>query len=189
MGDGDLVRADYHLERTRFEAAIPLLSRGGQTGSIRVIGVLDLQKVNADPLDEQEVSILTTIADQIASGITSIRAMEETRQALQDLEQLRQRYVGESWDRLAPSLQAAGYRWSGGGTLPLEHRLLPEAEQVVSFQRPLMEEGKLIVPISYAETKGIEDARFVRFTDEDGSVTFYATYRAVGVNVLGSSVH
>ncbi|MBN1582584.1 MAG: GAF domain-containing protein, partial [Anaerolineae bacterium] len=149
VAGADLVRAGYHLPETRFEAAIPLLSRGEQAGHRRAIGVLDLQKADADPLDEQEMSILTTIADQIASGITSIRAEEETRQALQDLEQLRQRYVGESWDQLAPRLQAAGYRWSGGGTLPLGHRLLPEAERVVSIQHPVMQEGKLVVPISY----------------------------------------
>jgi predicted GH43/DUF377 family glycosyl hydrolase len=29
-----------------------------------------------------------------------------------------------------------------------------------------------------AEAAGMEDARFVRFTDDDGSVTFYATYTA-----------
>ncbi|MCP5107316.1 MAG: response regulator [bacterium] len=37
---------------------------------------------------------------------------------------------------------------------------------------------RVIFPISYAESNGIEDARFVRFTDDDGSVTYYATYTA-----------
>jgi predicted GH43/DUF377 family glycosyl hydrolase len=44
---------------------------------------------------------------------------------------------------------------------------------------------RVIFPISYIETHGIEDARFVRFTDEDGSVIYYATYTAVnGANIL-----
>jgi predicted GH43/DUF377 family glycosyl hydrolase/CheY-like chemotaxis protein len=37
---------------------------------------------------------------------------------------------------------------------------------------------RVIFPISYTEKNGIEDARFVRFTDDDGSVTYYATYTA-----------
>ena len=37
---------------------------------------------------------------------------------------------------------------------------------------------RVIFPISYAESNGIEDARFVRFVDDDGSVTYYATYTA-----------
>jgi len=37
---------------------------------------------------------------------------------------------------------------------------------------------RVIYPISESESNGIEDARFVHFTDDDGSVKFYATYTA-----------
>jgi len=37
---------------------------------------------------------------------------------------------------------------------------------------------RVIFPVTSAESNGIEDARFVRFTDDDGSITFYATYTA-----------
>jgi len=37
---------------------------------------------------------------------------------------------------------------------------------------------RVIFPVSATEQKGIEDARFVRFTDENGEVTYYATYTA-----------
>jgi len=37
---------------------------------------------------------------------------------------------------------------------------------------------RVIFPVSYSETNGIEDARFVRFVDDDGTVTYYATYTA-----------
>ncbi|MHC4064588.1 MAG: glycoside hydrolase family 130 protein [Planctomycetota bacterium] len=43
----------------------------------------------------------------------------------------------------------------------------------------------VIFPTSEDESRGIEDARFVRFTDDDGSVTYYGTYTAYnGVRVL-----
>ena len=41
---------------------------------------------------------------------------------------------------------------------------------------PLSE--RIIFPRSMAESNGIEDARFVRFNDEDGSIRYYATYTA-----------
>jgi len=37
---------------------------------------------------------------------------------------------------------------------------------------------RVIFPVSEIERNGIEDARFVKFTDDDGKVTFYATYTA-----------
>ena len=44
---------------------------------------------------------------------------------------------------------------------------------------------KIIFPASQNDSNGIEDARFVRFVDDDGSVTYYATYTAYnGHNIL-----
>jgi predicted GH43/DUF377 family glycosyl hydrolase len=37
---------------------------------------------------------------------------------------------------------------------------------------------RVIFPISEAEKNGIEDARFVKFTDDDGEITYYAIYTA-----------
>ncbi|MDR1904185.1 MAG: glycoside hydrolase family 130 protein [Treponema sp.] len=57
---------------------------------------------------------------------------------------------------------------SADNSLPYETRFDPAT--------PLSE--RLLFPSAAAEQNGIEDARFVRFTDEDGSVTYYATYTA-----------
>lgn len=44
---------------------------------------------------------------------------------------------------------------------------------------------RVIFPISEAEKNGIEDARFVKFVDDDGEVTYYATYTAYnGISIL-----
>jgi len=43
-------------------------------------------------------------------------------------------------------------------------------------EHPISE--RVIFPVSDSERKGIEDARFVRFVDDDGTVTYYATYTA-----------
>ncbi|MGW6442803.1 glycoside hydrolase family 130 protein [Lentzea sp. NPDC055074] len=44
--------------------------------------------------------------------------------------------------------------------------------------------GRVLWPAGPSERQGMEDARFVRFTDDDGSQTYYATYTAYdGVDV------
>ncbi len=43
---------------------------------------------------------------------------------------------------------------------------------------------RVVWPVADAERRGIEDARFVRFVDDCGAVTYYATYTAFdGVNI------
>jgi len=44
--------------------------------------------------------------------------------------------------------------------------------------------SNIIFPASPSEKNGIEDARFVRFTDDDGSVRYYATYTAYDGKVI-----
>ncbi|WP_153797461.1 glycoside hydrolase family 130 protein [Foetidibacter luteolus] len=43
---------------------------------------------------------------------------------------------------------------------------------------------RVIFPISEFESKGIEDARFVRFSEEDGDVKYYATYTAYDGTII-----
>jgi predicted GH43/DUF377 family glycosyl hydrolase len=43
---------------------------------------------------------------------------------------------------------------------------------------------RVLAPATAAESQGMEDARFVRFVDDDGSVTYYASYTAFdGTNI------
>jgi predicted GH43/DUF377 family glycosyl hydrolase len=48
----------------------------------------------------------------------------------------------------------------------------------VTFPENAAIDEQVITPTGPTESHGIEDARFVRFTDDDGSVMYYATYTA-----------
>ncbi|MGM0439644.1 MAG: glycoside hydrolase family 130 protein [Chlamydiota bacterium] len=48
----------------------------------------------------------------------------------------------------------------------------------ITFSRDTALTERVIFPVSYSESKGIEDARFVKFVDDDGSFKYYATYTA-----------
>jgi predicted GH43/DUF377 family glycosyl hydrolase len=52
------------------------------------------------------------------------------------------------------------------------------------FDAGLSLSERVIFPVSPNESNGIEDARFVRFREEDGAVTYYATYTAYNGRVI-----
>jgi len=55
---------------------------------------------------------------------------------------------------------------------------LADSNYELSFSSRLNVSERIIFPVSANESNGIEDARFVRFTEDDGSVLYYATYTA-----------
>lgn len=65
-----------------------------------------------------------------------------------------------------------------------EIRWLVNSYYDIEFQHDTDISERVIFPISASESNGIEDARFVHFTDDDGSVTFYATYTAYNGHVI-----
>lgn len=57
-------------------------------------------------------------------------------------------------------------------------RVLAASSYVATFPADSALSERVIFPAGPHETHGMEDARFVRFTDDDGAVTYYATYTA-----------
>ncbi len=57
-------------------------------------------------------------------------------------------------------------------------RVLAASNYITSFAADSNLSERVIFPAGPYETHGMEDARFVRFTDDDGSSRYYATYTA-----------
>ena len=55
---------------------------------------------------------------------------------------------------------------------------LADSNYEITFSREHAMCERVIFPVSANESNGIEDARFVRFVEDDGSVKYYATYTA-----------
>jgi predicted GH43/DUF377 family glycosyl hydrolase len=90
-------------------------------------------------------------------------------------------------DRFTRSELNQAIRTSDGATRPSARvarrtteciRWLAEANYEVHFEPGVPLSERIIFPVSPNESNGMEDARFVRFTDEDGTITYYATYTA-----------
>ena len=56
--------------------------------------------------------------------------------------------------------------------------LLAESNYEVNFVSGTEISQRIIFPSTASQRNGIEDARFVRFANEDGTYTYYATYTA-----------
>ena len=67
----------------------------------------------------------------------------------------------------------AEYETIAGGLIGLA-----KSNYEIHFDEDQSLDERCIFPSSPNETNGIEDARFVQFTDDDGEVTYYATYTA-----------
>lgn len=61
----------------------------------------------------------------------------------------------------------------------IEHlRWVASCNYQVCFAEDSLLSQRVLMPVAPTESHGMEDARFVRFTDDDGTVTYYATYTA-----------
>ncbi len=108
------------LPETRSEMALPL--RIGR----RVIGALDVQSREEAAFDAEDVSILQTIADQLAVAIENARLLQEMQQTMHELEIASRRYTRETWQTGGERM--LGYRYRRTDIEPAVEQP-PEAQQ------------------------------------------------------------
>jgi predicted GH43/DUF377 family glycosyl hydrolase len=88
-------------------------------------------------------------------------------------------------DELDKSIQLAASDEASAQTRTLEcMHWLAESNYEIHFAPSSEMSERIIFPVSPNESNGIEDARFVRFIEEDGSSTYYATYTAYNGRVI-----
>ena len=71
-----------YLLDTRSEVAIPL-----RIGS-RIVGILDIQSTQIKAFSEDDLSVLQSLADQVAVAIDNARSYELSQQLIQDLREI-----------------------------------------------------------------------------------------------------
>jgi GAF domain-containing protein/HAMP domain-containing protein len=131
------------LPETRSEMALPLRSRG------RVIGAMTVQSTQPAAFDESDISVMQTMADQVAVAIDNARLFTQTQATLEEMEATQRRYLGQAWDAYTRSSPVSGYAYSKaqgdsdntGQTeaevSPLGAEMLAEVRQAVAGRRPL----------------------------------------------------
>jgi GAF domain-containing protein len=95
------------LPDTRSEIALPLLA--GKD----VIGVLDVQSTVANAFDQEDISILTTLADEVSIAIQNSLQFDQTRRALAESEALSRQFVQSGWQQFTKSQNLLGIHHTG----------------------------------------------------------------------------
>lgn len=113
------------LPHTRSEIALPL--RAGET----VIGVLDVQSTQPNAFTEDDIVILTALADQVSIAIQNARQNEETRQALAEAQSLSRQFVRSGWSQFTKRQKLLGVRHTGAKTSLLYARNSKEAQEML----------------------------------------------------------
>ena len=123
------------LPETHSEMALPLRSRG------QIIGAMTVQSVEKAAFDEADIAVLQTMADQVAVAIDNARLFAEAQAALGEMEAAHRRYLGQAWAEYALTRAISGYEQTGAKTMPLGDEVLPETQQAMTEQRPVVWRG------------------------------------------------
>jgi len=79
------------MPQTRSEAALPLRARG------QVIGVLDVQSTEPEAFTQEDVIVLQTLADQVATAINNARLFQQVEESIKVERRAYGELVGQAW--------------------------------------------------------------------------------------------
>ncbi|HET6733290.1 glycosidase, partial [Mycobacterium sp.] len=123
-------------------------------------------------------SVMATALDAVVFRNELARLLDVGEAAHYILDALGDRFTRAELDEQLDKLQAhRSTRGRAAETMALI-RAIAERFYAVEFSGDTTLSERILWPAMAAEAAGMEDARFVRCDDDDGSVTFYATYTA-----------
>lgn len=145
------------LPETRSEMALPL-----RLGT-RVIGALDVQSTQTNAFTQEDLTILSTLADQVSIAIENARLFGEARDALAESKTVFEKYTRQDWSNFVNQAKHTGFVFDGKQVTPLDsqphHDLLKTAIQNGS---PSLQTASMTVAVPIklrGQTIGVLDVR------------------------------
>lgn len=102
------------LPNTRSEVALPLKIRS------ETIGVLDVQSTEAGSFTNEDLQVLTALANQVSIALENARLLIETRTALSQVQEVYNEFSRTEWSRTVSNIQQPGFRYRTGRVEMLE---------------------------------------------------------------------
>jgi len=110
------------LPDTHSEMALPLISKN------IIVGALDVQSKTVGAFTNEDIQMLSLLADQVSLAIENARIFEDARKALAESELVSRRATRDAWHRLPEQQKLLGYRYNvTGATLLKELVTLTES--------------------------------------------------------------
>lgn len=124
------------LPQTRSEIALPL--HAGET----IIGVLDVQSTEPGAFSQEDIDILSILADQVSIAIQNARQNEETEKALNESEALSRQFIHTGWEKFTRRQNLVGIHHTGAKVTLLYNRntngknqIAQDGEQILASRR------------------------------------------------------
>ena len=158
VGDDAVYFDNPDLPNTRSEMALPL--RAGD----EVIGILDVQSIVSNAFQEEDLEVLSTLADQVSIAIQNARTFEKMQGLLEQAQKVSGVHVRDAWRLLQSEEVTAGFRIAGEQINRLVHPLTTvHVEKAINEQQTVVEDGKdasLAIPIRLRDQViGVMDIR------------------------------
>ena len=128
---------DFGSQETHSELVLPLKS-GSQ-----VIGVLDIQSVEANTFVEDDLPTLSILADQVAIMIQNSLLYEQSQNALREADLASVQTTAQAWKGYEKAIQTKGYRYDGIKSEPLKEAK-PLSNATNSLAIPIQLRGQTI---------------------------------------------
>jgi len=146
------------LPDTRSELALPIRIAED------IIGVLDVQSTTSNAFQEEDIEVLSTLADQVAIAIQNARSFETMQELLKEAQRVSATHIQDAWQVLQSEESSIGYR-IGENELSALAKPLKSAEgkKAMENKQTIAENGKtavLAIPIRIRdEVIGVIDIR------------------------------
>ncbi|HKJ28107.1 MAG TPA: GAF domain-containing protein [Anaerolineales bacterium] len=138
------------LPDTRSEMALPLKVRNN------IIGALDIQDSTPNAFEEDDLSILQTVADQIALAVENIRLYQQTQETIEEIQRVYGEYSQQAWSETYQKNLLHSYRYAGGSV-----EAISDNEQINLIGNkvsvPISIRGQYIGAIEIAKGENPED--------------------------------
>jgi GAF domain-containing protein len=106
----------YNAEVPGTRSALILPLKAGD----QVIGVLDLESDQISDFSEEDISILSVLADQLAINIQNLLLYEQAQNALREAHAVSAQTSTRAWRDYEKAIQTKGYRYDGIKSEPLK---------------------------------------------------------------------
>jgi GAF domain-containing protein/HAMP domain-containing protein len=145
-GDDSLYYSNPDLPRTQSEMALPLIIGG------ELIGVLDVQSTYEEAFDEEDISVLQVLADEVAIAINNTRLFEQLQENLEIERRLYGELTQEAWTSIQEqSKHKLNVKSDKTGVHLISGEFLPESKQAIRIKstvQPGLDEDEQKYPLS-----------------------------------------
>jgi GAF domain-containing protein len=129
------------LPETHSEIALPLRIEN------HIVGALDVQSTASAAFSDDDIQMLSLLADLVSLAIENARLFDETRTALAEAEAVSRQFTREAWSRVPVEHRLLGYRYTLTGTTPLNEPLDFSRSTKGKSRDPQKEPSQVVIPI------------------------------------------